>query len=352
MTISQEEYIIWRQSVERRRKNFNEVAEGTWATTMAINPSSDVSKNPEQLVKLLDEQAQQQLTLGNTQISWIIRQHIRNISPTFINNLLQLIQLSITLNIFTPDLLKDWQVVELLCQNLTQVDPALLAQVFASTTDIFLKLDQESLQALNYVPSEQSDTESYQKAKKLLDKFASPYKVHIGCVKVKFDGWINIDKDEKLDTVDFVWNILNGLPFENDCCQFIYHEHLLQHLPVDKGVMFLEECYRILESGGVLRVAMPSLDLLYNTVTSLNWQNQDWLKSPEYQLSKTRAEMLNVAFRWWGHEWLYDREELERRLKEAGFTHLEFVEWGCSQIEELRNRETRKDSLLICEARK
>lgn len=319
MTISKEEYIISRHNFERKQNMLNEAAQGTWLTTMAMNSSLEES-DTEQLVKILEEQAQHQLTSGNTQTSWVIRQHIRNISPTLINNLLQLIQLSIILDVFTPELLRDWQVVELLHQSSSNgVDSALLAQVFASTMEFFLKLDKEHLEALNYVPSYQIDTENYQKAQKLLDKIEIPFKVHLGCGEVKFDGWLNIDKDEKLDTVDFGWDVITGLPFDDECCQYIYHEHLLEHLPVEKGVMFLRECYRVLKSDGVLRVAMPSLDVLFEKVNSPDWRNQDWLT---------------------------------RRLKEAGFTHIKFVDWGCSEIEELKNRETRKDSVLICEAQK
>ena len=73
---------------------------------------------------------------------------------------------------------------------------------------------------------------------------------------------------------------------------------------------------------------------------------------PEYQFIQTRAEMLNIAFHWWGHQWLYDREEFHRRLGEAGFPEIRDMPWGESGIPDFRNRETRKDSLLICEAEK
>jgi predicted SAM-dependent methyltransferase len=52
----------------------------------------------------------------------------------------------------------------------------------------------------------------------------------------------------------------------------------------------------------------------------------------------------------WGHQWLYDREELHRRLREAGFSIVTDKEWGASDEPALQNRETRPDSLLICEA--
>jgi GT2 family glycosyltransferase len=161
MTISKEEYIIWRLNVEHKQKKLTKAAQETWTKTIAQNTFLDVLQNMEQLVKLLDAQAQQQANLGNTQMSWIIRQHIRNISPNQLNNILQLIQLSITLDIFTPELLKDWQVVELIHQTSTVIAPKLLKQVFASMAKFLLKLDKEHLEALNYVPKSLADTEKY-----------------------------------------------------------------------------------------------------------------------------------------------------------------------------------------------
>ncbi len=133
-------------------------------------------------------------------------------------------------------------------------------------------------------------------------------------------------------------------------CALIYSEHLLEHLKVEDGVALLKECLRVLQPGGRLRFAMPSLDYVLERCCSGKWKEQDWLTWPDHLFIQTQAEMLNIAFRWWGHQWLYDREEFHRRLKEAGFTQIRDVEWGQSEVPELRDRETRKDSLLICEA--
>ncbi len=189
-----------------------------------------------------------------------------------------------------------------------------------------------------------------QRIQKILLDFPQPYKLHLGCGGVKFENWINIDQSPYVANI--VWNLANGIPFQDNSCQLIYHEHLLEHLCIEDGVSFLKECYRVLQTGGVMRVAMPSLDVLIEKYYHGNWQDQDWLNLKEYKFIKTRSEMLNIAFRWWGHQWLYDREELHRRLQEAGFTIIKDVEWGNSNISELNNRETRKDSLLICEAYK
>lgn len=193
----------------------------------------------------------------------------------------------------------------------------------------------------------------YKEACKHISKFAQPYKLNVGCGQIKFDGWINIDLDKNLEQVALIWDVCQGFPFlKNQSCSIIYNEHFLEHLTIENASIFLSECYRILQPGGVLRIAMPSLEEVIHKYTSEDWRNQDWLKWPEYEFIQTRAEMINIAFRWWGHQWLYDREELHRRLREAGFEQLRDVEWGSSDVLELRNRETRKDSMLICEALK
>lgn len=187
--------------------------------------------------------------------------------------------------------------------------------------------------------------------KKKLMQFSSPYKLHLGCGQIRFEGWINLDMDKSLKSPDITCNLKNGIPAPDNSCELIYCEHLLEHLSPVEGVFFLKECYRCLCSGGILRIAMPSLDVLLEKASG-NWRDQDWLTWPEYQFIQTRAEMINIFFRWWGHQWLYDREELCRRLREASFVLIRNMEWGKSDVSEFRNRESRKDSLLICEAQK
>src|SRR2546425_11554610 len=174
-----------------------------------------------------------------------------------------------------------------------------------------------------------------------------PYKLHLGCGRIKIEGWINLDSDDTSASPDpdIVWDLRNGIPMESSSCEVIYSEHLLEHLAPNDGVLLLKECQRVLQPGGVVRIAMPSLDVLIKQSYEGDWKEQDWLKWPEYSFIETRAEMLNVAFRWWGHQWLYDREELHRRLREAGFSEICNCEWGESKIHYLKNLETRKDSL-------
>ncbi len=181
--------------------------------------------------------------------------------------------------------------------------------------------------------------------------FSQPYKLHVGCGQVYFPGWVNIDVNAATKA-DVNWDVRYGLAAPDASCQYVYNEHVLEHLAVGDGLTFLRECRRVLAPGGVLRVAMPSLDVLIEKSANGTWRNQDWLTRPDYEYIATRAEMLNICFHHWGHQWLYDREELHRRLSEAGFVEILDVGLGTSDVPELCNRETRKDSLLICEARR
>jgi predicted SAM-dependent methyltransferase len=95
---------------------------------------------------------------------------------------------------------------------------------------------------------------------------------------------------------------------------------------------------------------MPNAQELIRHYYEDVWAKQSWLQKYGYCWVKTRAEYINICFRNGGHQWLYDFEELDRRLREAGFSRIERAAWGESQYPELRKRETRDEMLLICKA--
>jgi predicted SAM-dependent methyltransferase len=191
----------------------------------------------------------------------------------------------------------------------------------------------------------------YATAKALLGRASFPLKVNVGCGYEPFVDWINLDLDSGT-RADLFWDVTDGLPFPDDSCAFIYSEHFLEHIPVQMGVRFLTECRRSLQSGGVVRIGMPCAQELIRHYYDKVWAKQTWLHKYGYSGISTRAEYINVCFRDWGHQWLYDFEELNRRLREAGFSGIESVAWGESKYQELRKRETREETALICEATK
>jgi len=182
-----------------------------------------------------------------------------------------------------------------------------------------------------------------------LDQFLRNFpavKLNLGCGDVVMPGWINIDRRDDVPNIDINYDLSQPLPFRDDTVDFIFNEHFLEHLSPAEGLVFLKECKRCLKPGGVLRVAMPHIkpvvDRYYNNDVESDWARQMGVQ--------TKAELVNIGFKYWGHQWLYDEAELERRLKEAGFEKIEHKPINQSTYPELRNLETRIGSELIYEA--
>lgn len=173
-------------------------------------------------------------------------------------------------------------------------------------------------------------------------------KLNIGCGNVKFPSWINIDIEPG---ADIVIDVTKGLPFDDDTVKYIYNEHFIEHLYYGEGQEILREFYRVLKKDGILRIATPDLDYILSKYFD-DWKNQDWLFWPEYQFIETKGQMINISFRFWGHKYLYNEEDLMDSLMKSGFKKLNRCKLKESKYDELRNLETRTDSLLIYEAQK
>jgi len=173
-------------------------------------------------------------------------------------------------------------------------------------------------------------------------------KLHIGCGKNILPGWVNADITPCSEVIVFLqWR----LPFENESLSLVFSEHVLEHASLSVGRKHLREVHRTLRVGGTVRIAMPDLDDIVDCYRE-DWRKAAWVNWPEFSFVQSRAEAINMAFREWGHQYLYNREEIVRLLTESGFKKIEFVKHGESTNPDLRGLETRADSKLIVEAYK
>lgn len=172
-------------------------------------------------------------------------------------------------------------------------------------------------------------------------------KLNVGAGKVKLEGWTSVDLTEVADVQMDVTK--ERLPFADQEVSCVYSEHFIEHITDKEGRAFVKESHRVLASGGLIRVATPDLEYVAKKYLSPQWREQEWLTWPQYRYVKTRCKMFNTSMREWGHQYLYDGEELTALLAAAGFTSLQRKSFGESSFEELQNLETRKDSLLIIE---
>ena len=111
-------------------------AQTTWLCAMAEGEPEEIEQWTVELIQILQTEADHQLELKNYTNAWAIRQHIREINPEDINNLLHLIGLSTVIKTYTGEDLKEWGVIDFLnSEEYIGVDSDLLLEVLKSVLD-------------------------------------------------------------------------------------------------------------------------------------------------------------------------------------------------------------------------
>jgi len=192
------------------------------------------------------------------------------------------------------------------------------------------------------------------KVNALIKSHQDSLKLNVGCGTDYKDGWINIDNnsDDNIEKLDLNWDLRKPLPFHDNSVDFIFNEHFFEHLTTDEAEKTIKDLMRVLKPGGVMRIAMPDLAVVVDTYRNLPLNKDPVIQAYGLDFIRTRAEWMNMSFRWWGHKWLYDWEELQRRLEEAGYKKVKRCKLNKSSYPELRNLETRSESYLIAEVEK
>ncbi|MEG4918224.1 O-linked N-acetylglucosamine transferase family protein [Microcoleus sp. B7-D4] len=115
-------------------------AQTTWLLAMADGEPEDIEKWTEELIEVLETEAERRRLQGTKEqdycIAWAIRQHIREINPEGVNNLLHLIGLSTLLKTYKGEMLNELHILELLKSEVVEVDTELLIQVLKNVLDL------------------------------------------------------------------------------------------------------------------------------------------------------------------------------------------------------------------------
>ena len=107
-------------------------AQLTWF--MVLNEFSEdvLEQHIQDLTKILDKEGDRQEAIKNYELAWLIRGHIRELSPTDLNNLLKLIWLDIKLEKPTFGKFDEWSIINLLNQDDVIVSQEILLKTMIS----------------------------------------------------------------------------------------------------------------------------------------------------------------------------------------------------------------------------
>ncbi|MEA5518141.1 O-linked N-acetylglucosamine transferase, SPINDLY family protein [Limnoraphis robusta] len=122
-------------------------AQTAWLFAMAEGEPEEVEQWTIELIQVLQREAQRREYLEDWAVAWAIRQHIREIDPTDINNILNLIALSVLLKTYTGEELTSLGVFERLqsTSEAAEIDSQLLFVVLQTVLN-YAPLDPQSLE--------------------------------------------------------------------------------------------------------------------------------------------------------------------------------------------------------------
>jgi predicted SAM-dependent methyltransferase len=210
-------------------------------------------------------------------------------------------------------------------------------------------------------------------------------RLHLGCGSFVVPGWENVDKS---------WNVLlvrvpllrralaaagiltadqaravfptgivrhdvrRGLPYPDGAARWIYSSHLIEHMSRWQALALLRECRRVLEPGGVLRLATPDLAALVDeysrsVIRRGSTAADSFVEQLETYREQPGTRAQRFVQRWFTapHQWLYDAESLVYALTEAGFEDARPMGFRESDLPDIAELEQRDESLFV-EARR
>ena len=167
-------------------------------------------------------------------------------------------------------------------------------------------------------------------------------KLHIGGGWRVLEGWLNTD-------IELIPNVMrmdatHPFPFPEDSFQYVYTEHMIEHVPHQQGTHMLQECHRVLRDGGIIRVVTPNLATILGLYHKGLYTDQqeylEWFCRTFVPGGRHGAVFaINTMFRQWGHQFLYDVETLTDSMCATGFRAVQRCALGESSHLDLRSLE-------------
>lgn len=165
-------------------------------------------------------------------------------------------------------------------------------------------------------------------------------KLHIGAGPQRLPGWLNTD----LISGEVYLDLGRRLPFGDDTFAYAFGEHVIEHVPESSVAPLLGELRRVLRPDGVLRLTTPDLQKLVAIYEDRNpvVKREDYARFLDEQTGRPHerpSQIFNDYMRLWGHQWIFDEDDLRARLEQTGFTGIVRHETGESGHAALRGIE-------------
>ena len=143
-------------------------------------------------------------------------------------------------------------------------------------------------------------------------------------------GWFNTDYDIVVEGVYHI-DMREPLPFPSGSLDVVASEHCFEHFSYDTGKKILNECFRVLKPGGMLRFSTPDLMQFVKLFQNAAGETEQQFMTAFFKvttmphLKPVPCTTLNAAMREWGHLFLYDRATIHELMVECKFRDIRIV---------------------------
>jgi predicted SAM-dependent methyltransferase len=211
-------------------------------------------------------------------------------------------------------------------------------------------------------------------------------RVNIGCGMTPTKGWLNYDNsisirlsqyyslafilrklaiisEEQFNFIKYCRNnnisfanATKKMPFKDSSVNVLYSSHMLEHLSRRDSKIFLKEASRILENGGILRIAIPDLEHFINSYSDHNdadrFMRDIVVEAPSIETWYDKVNLLISGYR--HHQWMYNKESIKKLVESFGFINVKILDAGETIIEKPGKLDLyeRSDQSLYLEAKK
>lgn len=168
-------------------------------------------------------------------------------------------------------------------------------------------------------------------------------KLQLGSGTHVLPDWLNTDKSVSGCLAGAIYmDVSKKFLLPDHSVDYVYSEHLFEHLTLKQAKNMLSECYRVMKKDGVIRIATPNIqfleDLLLHPEQDINKRYTEWA-AKEGGLPNLPVYVINRFHMTWGHQIIYDFDTLAKLMAEFGFKDICRCEMSKSIHEPLNNVE-------------
>lgn len=170
-------------------------------------------------------------------------------------------------------------------------------------------------------------------------------KLHMGAGSNMLAGWCNTDINPEMENAIFL-DAIKPFPFDDCTFDYIFSEHMIEHIELREGIGLLKECSRVLKPAGKIRISTPDLRYLIDLYSPEKTEIQDREIArivdqifPDIGIYRD-IFVINNFFRSWGHRFIYDYGLLKELMERAGFRDIVRCKVGESSDKNLAGLES------------